>query len=58
MKNYKFAILGVAIILFLTAAAFAQDNGGQMVKVPAEKARVYVTDSHAWEVGSGGGGVR
>jgi len=57
MKNYKFAILGVAIILFLTAAAFAQDNGGQMGKVPAEKARVYVTDSHSWEVGSGGGGV-
>ena len=26
MKNYKFAILGVAIILFLTAAAFAQDK--------------------------------
>src|SRR5690349_4331971 len=57
MKNYKFAILGVAIIIFLTAAAFAQDNGGQMVKVPPEKARVYVTDGHSWEVGSGGGGV-
>lgn len=56
MKTYKFAVFGVAIILFLTAAAFAQDNG-QMVKVPAEKARVYVTDSQSWEVGSGGGGV-
>jgi len=55
MKNYNF-VFGVAIILSLTAAAFAEDNG-QMVKVPAEKARVYVTDSQSWEVGSGGGGV-
>ena len=46
----------MAIILSLAAAAFAQDNG-QMVKVPAEKARVYVTDSQSWEVSSGAGGT-
>lgn len=56
MKNYKFAVFGMAIILFLAAAAFAQDNG-QMVKVPAEKARIYVTDSQSWEVSNGAGGT-
>lgn len=57
MKNRKLVVLGVALIVFVIAAAFAQDNGGQMVKVPAEKARVYVTDSQSWEVSSGAGGT-
>lgn len=57
MKNRKLVVLGVALIVFVIAAAFAQDNGGQMVKVPAEKARVYVTDSQSWEVSNGAGGT-
>jgi len=56
MKNCTLVLLGVGFILFVMAAAFAQDNG-QMVKVPAEKARVYVTDSQSWEVSSGAGGT-
>lgn len=56
MKNCKFTVFGMAIILFLTGAAFAQDNG-QMVKVPAEKARIYVSDSQSWEVSNGAGGT-
>ena len=57
MKTSTFVVLSIGIVLFVSAAALAQDAGGQMVKVPAEKARVYVTDSHSWEVGSGGAGV-
>lgn len=57
MKNFTVVLLGVGFILFVMAAAFGQDNGGQMVKVPAEKARVFVTDSQSWEVSSGAGGT-
>ena len=44
-----------SLILFLSVA-FAED-AGQMVKAPAEKARVYVTDSESWETRGGGGGT-
>jgi len=56
MKNLKLGMVGVGLILFVIAVAFAQENG-QMVKVPAEKARVYVTDSQSWEVSNGAGGA-
>lgn len=57
MKAYVLTAIAVATLLVLFPAAFAQDNGGQMVKVPAEKARVFVTDSQSWEVSNGAGGT-
>ena len=56
MKILKLVLVGVVLIIFIIAVAFAQESG-QMVKVPAEKARVYVTDSQSWEVSSGAGGT-
>lgn len=46
----------VAPLVVLASVAVAED-AGKMVTVPAEKARIYVTDSHSWEVGNSGGGV-
>ncbi len=56
MKNHKIAVMALGSLLVLLGAAFAEDSG-KMVKVPAEKARVFVTDSQSWEVSSGGGGT-
>jgi hypothetical protein len=55
-KGVFFGIL-LATILVLVASVTMAEDAGKMVTVPAEKARVYITDSHSWEVGSGGGGV-
>jgi len=54
MKNKNFAFL---IFVFLTIFAypvFASDSG-QMV--PADKARIFITDSQSWEIGAGTGGT-
>src|SRR5258708_38940017 len=56
MKNHKIAVMALGSLLVLLGAALAEDSG-KMVKVPAEKARVFVTDSQSWEVSSGGGGT-
>jgi PEGA domain len=53
-KNDFIASLLLAFFLF-TCAAFAQSTG-EMVKVPSEKARIFITDSQSWELGGGGGG--
>ena len=49
----------IFLSMFLAAVgslAIAEDSG-KMVTTPAEKARIYVTDSQSWEVGGGGGGT-
>ncbi len=57
MKNHNIAVMALgSLLILLLGAAFAEDSG-KMVKVPAEKARVFVTDSQSWEVSSGGGGT-
>src|SRR5258708_26362164 len=56
MKNHKIAVMALGSLLVLLGAALAEDSG-KMVKVPAEKARVFVTDSQSWEGSSGGGGT-
>ena len=57
MKNRDLAIASflLALLFLYSCAAFAQSTG-EMVKVPAEKARVFITDSQSWELGGGGGG--
>jgi hypothetical protein len=40
----------------LACIAVAEESRGT-VKVPAERARVFVTDSQSWDVGGGGGGT-
>jgi hypothetical protein len=61
MKNRRFAAIALASFLLFVCSAFAgsafAEDTGKMVKVPAEKARVFVTDSQSWEVSSGGGGT-
>jgi len=42
--------------LLLAPAAFAEDTG-HMGKMPAERARVFITDSESWENGAGSGGT-
>src|SRR5258708_11284771 len=56
MKNHKIAVMALGSLLVLLGGAFAEDSG-KVVKVPEEKARVFVTDSQSWEVSSGGGGT-
>jgi hypothetical protein len=56
MKVHKLAVLALGAA-FVFASAALPDDKGQMVKVPAEKARVYVTDSQSWETGSAAGGT-
>jgi hypothetical protein len=55
-KSIFFGMFLVAPLVVLASVAAAEDVG-KMVTVPAEKARIYVTDSHSWEVGNSGGGV-
>lgn len=57
MRNIRAAaiFLELGSLLLLPAATFGEE-GGHMVKVPAEKARVYVTDSQSWEMNSAAGG--
>lgn len=54
-KSWTVGWFLVAVLVALPGIAFAEDSG-KMVNVPAEKARVFVTDSQSWEVGGGGGG--
>lgn len=49
------ALVFPVLLLLLSGVAFAEESG-KMVKVPSEKARVYITDSHSWQVGSGAAG--
>jgi hypothetical protein len=46
-------VLG-SLLLFL--GVLMAEDAGQMVKVPSEKARFFVTDSQSWEIGAGSGG--
>jgi len=50
-----FALVSLALSVS-TEIATAGDTG-TMVNTPAEHARVFITDSQSWEVGSGGGGT-
>jgi len=45
----------MALVVACVTGAFAED-AGKMVKVPAEKARVFITDSQSWEIGAASGG--
>jgi hypothetical protein len=56
MKIHNLAVMVLSSTLALLGSAGADDKG-QMVKVPAEKARVYVTDSQSWEMSTGAGGT-
>src|SRR5512140_1965286 len=57
----KIRALGVELIPFALLVVFASpafaEEKGEMVKVPVDKARVYVTDSQSWEMRSGAGGT-
>lgn len=57
MKNRDLAIASffLTLVFICACSAFAQSTG-EMVKSPAEKARIFITDSQSWEVGAGGGG--
>jgi PEGA domain len=48
-----FLLFGLVTLL---SAVLVAENTGQFVKVPAEKARVFITDSQSWETSGGGGG--
>jgi hypothetical protein len=58
MNNKRWAVGSFVVAVFFTLAciAVAEESRGT-VKVPAERARVFVTDSHSWEVRGGGGGT-
>lgn len=56
MKTWNFAVMALGSLLILFGVALAED-ASKMVKVPAEKARVYVTDSQSWEFGGVAGGT-
>ena len=57
MKNRDLAIVSffLGLVFLYSCSVFAQSTG-QMVKSPTEKARIFITDSQSWEVGSGGAG--
>src|SRR5947209_6631773 len=56
MKNRNVVLVSMSVAVVFLSAVYADDKG-EMVKVPAEKARVYVTDSQSWEVSNGAGGA-
>ena len=55
-RNFITAFFLLGSLLLFLCGAFAEDTG-QMVKVPADKARVFITDSQSWEIGAGSGGT-
>ena len=55
-KGIFLSVFSVGLLLVFVYVAMAEDSG-KMVTTPAEKARVFVTDSQSWEVGGGGGGT-
>ena len=54
--NLLFALILLTSVLLFTCGAFAQSTG-EMVRVPAEQARIFITDSQSWELGGGTGGT-
>jgi hypothetical protein len=56
MKSWAVGSSVVAVFFTLACMAVAEDSQG-MAKVPAERARAFVSDSQSWEVRSGGGGT-
>lgn len=56
MRRPSSAVLFLFAALALGSAALFAENTGQFVKVPAERARVFITDSQSWETAGGGGG--
>ncbi len=60
MKDYRLAAITFGSLLLFACTVFVgalAEDSGKMVKVPSEKARVYVTDSQSWEVSNGAGGT-
>lgn len=55
MTRPLFAFVFLLLFVIFIGAVFAEDTG-QFVKVPAERARVFITDSQSWETAGGGGG--
>ncbi|HKR86344.1 MAG TPA: PEGA domain-containing protein [Terriglobales bacterium] len=55
-KSWAVGSLVVAAFFTLASVAVAEESRGS-VKVPGERARVFVTDSQSWEVRGGGGGT-